>query len=173
MVQDMIANGEAPDESNDAMRALVGGYAHALNESKCPCGSEKKFADCCKREYQATVRGVAGLKREKDAGPKDDVEDAGAEGEAKEPEQDVRWCCHIGVDRKTGEPVIDVSGTEYDDKKISPQQIASIVIMAYHNLMTEGAFMLANGVYNRVMHDLGAAQAGARQKRRPPNRPVK
>jgi len=169
MVQDMIANGEAPDEGNDVMAALVSGYDRTNNESKCPCGSGIKYADCCKREYQAAVRGVKGLRQEREAKPEEE-----APVEAKEePGQDVRWCCRVGINRKTGEPVTDTTGMDMDDPGMSPQQIAGVLLMAYHDLMSSGAFMLANGVYNKVMSDLGAAQAGARRKRRPANRPVK
>lgn len=173
MVQDMIANGEAPDESNDAMAALVSGYGHALNEVKCPCGSGVKYADCCKREYQAAVRGVKGLKQEQRTKPQEDVSQETPQEADNESEQDVRWCCRVGINRRTGEPVTDTTGMDMDDPSTSPQQIAGVLLMAYHDLMASGAFMLANGVYSKVMHDLGAAQAGARRKRRPANRPVK
>ena len=169
MVQDMIANGEVPDESNDAMAALVSGYGHALNEAECPCGSGKKYAECCKREYQAAVRGVKGLKKEQDSRPEEEAPEKAAD----EPRGDVKWCCRVGVDNKTGEPVTDVTGMAFDEPGITPQRIAGLLIAAYHDLMASGAFMLANGVYNRVMQDLGAVRAGAKRKTRPANRPVK
>lgn len=166
-VQDMIANGEEPDESNDAMDCLVGGYDRALNESACPCGSGTKYADCCKREYQAAVRGVKGLKREQDAEPEEEV----LLKTGEKPKRDVRWCCRVGLDRKTGEPVTDTTGMDMDDSDTSPQQIAGILLVAYHDLMVHGAYGLANGVYNKVMSDVGAVRAAAR--RRPPGRPAK
>lgn len=167
-VQDSIASGKVPGDT--AVKKLTFAYGRANGESKCPCGSGGKYADCCKREYQAAVRGVKGLEKEQKTKP-EPQRDAPVETD-KRPQQDVRWCCRVGIDRKTGEPVTDTTGMEMDDPKTSPQQIAGILLMAYHDLMASGAFMLANGVYNRVMHDLGASQAG-QHRRRPANRPVK
>jgi hypothetical protein len=98
----------------------------ASHDGPCPCGSDRKFADCCKLDWvmlrdQFRVAEEAPLKAEA-------VEVKG-NGEDKEPSpKDVKWLCRVGV---MGNGSIAVEQTP-DAVGTPPIRIAELLIGAYH-----------------------------------------
>jgi len=126
MIRDLLGQLERKEKLDEAKLAAVAVLLeHASHDGPCPCGSGRKFGECCKLDW-VCLRDQPRVAADESA-PEVPAVNKG-NGEDKDPQgNDVKWIVHLGTS-----PNGMVIRSDKGAHGIPQIQLAEMLLTAYH-----------------------------------------